>query len=364
MSPMTQSRKAVISFFVTTAGLAAVLFIYQSFLAPIFATAIVTFLAWPAVNYLDDRLRIGRGWIALILTTLVISILVFGVVRIVPILYREAIAIGNLAPFALDFVTRNIIPRIHEFLGELTFIGPGVASKLLEGMNAPARFGSQLTDTAVRFINASPSLLAHVVDVIIVPIATFFCLKDGRRVIALLKSLVPPDLAEKFGNVLSQIEVSLRLIVRGQVVIAFLDGILYVIGFLIIDLPSAVVIGMIAGACRLVPYLDVLIGGFLSLVVALTAFTSWWQIAGIVSVITAVQTIDGIFFTPRVFGGRLGIHPFVLLVIILGFGDWFGFWGILIAIPSAAVLKILVGVAVQSYRQSGLFTAPQESAQS
>lgn len=331
------------------------LFVYQDFLSPIFVTAIISYLAWPTVNFLNEKLPVNRGWIAFGVTAMIFSILILAFVRIAPLLLREVIAIGRLAPVAIDFLGTNLVPKLQGFISSFGIFDPIMVEDLFTNFSSSARFGQQLIDAVTRFVNASPSLLGHVVDVGLVPFATFFILKDGTKVSRLLRGLVPPDALEGVMSVMTKIDGNLRSVVKGQALVASCLGVMYLIGFLIIDLPSAIIIAIIAGICRLVPYLDIVVGGFLAFVVALTAFAGWWQLLGIVVVIALVQGIDAALITPRVFGGRLGLHPLVVVFSVLGFANWFGFWGVLFAIPAVAVIKILLEVFLGAYRQSSIY---------
>ena len=123
--------------------------------------------------------------------------------------------------------------------------------------------------------------------------------------------------------------------------VAGILAVLYILGFSIIGLQGAFAIGLIAGACRIINYLDVIVGGTLSLMVILSDFQGIGQLLAVAGVFLVVQSVDGMFITPRVIGDRVGLHPVLVIVSILSFGDLFGFWGVLLAIPVLAVAKVL-----------------------
>ena len=355
MQPLTLGIRALISVVGFSVLFTSLLLVYQDFLSPIFVTAIVCYLAWPTVNFLDGKLKISRGWLSFAVTLLIFSFFTLALVRIAPLLLKEVVAIGRLAPVAIDFLATNLIPNLQKFILSFGIFDPIAINELFANFSSSARFGQQLIDAVTRFVNASPSFLGHVVDIGLVPFATFFILKDGAKASLLLKTAVPPDAMAGVTSVMLKIDENLRSVVKGQALVASCLGAMYILGFLLIDLPSAIIIAIIAGICRLVPYLDIVVGGFLAFVVALTAFAGWWQLIGIVVVIAIVQGIDAAFITPRVFGGRLGLHPLVVVFSVLGFANWFGFWGVLFAIPAVAVIKILLEVFMNAYRQSSVY---------
>ena len=128
---------------------------------------------------------------------------------------------------------------------------------------------------------------------------------------------------------------------------------------IVFGFPFAISIAIVAGICRVVPYLDVVVGGLLSLIVILSNFENYGQVIGIVAVFGVVQAADGMFITPRIIGERVGIHPIVVILSVLALGDWFGFWGVLLAIPAVAVGKILAGALLPYYKRSHVYLGRQ-----
>ncbi len=164
---------------------------------------------------------------------------------------------------------------------------------------------------------------------------------------------------EPVKDVAVSVDHTLRNVIKGQITVAGILTLMYVIGFGLVNIlfgfPSAIAIAIVAGVCRIVPYLDIFVGLVLSGIVITSNFQNWGQVIGVVGVIAVVQLIDGMYITPRVVGERVGLHPLIVILSVLAFADWFGFWGVLLAIPTVAVAKIVFMSLMPLYRSSQVF---------
>ena len=154
--------------------------------------------------------------------------------------------------------------------------------------------------------------------------------------------MVPRDLEEPAILFIQEINKVLRSVIKGQVIVATILAALYVAGLSLVGLHAAVAIGLTAGLCRIIPYLDVLVGGSLCLLVILADTADLGLLFAVACVFVIIQSLDGMIITPRVIGERVGLHPFLVIISIIAFGDLFGFFGILLAIPCIAIVKLIV----------------------
>ena len=192
-------------------------------------------------------------------------------------------------------------------------------------------------------------------NIIIVPVLTFFIVKYNPVFIKWISSVVPKNIYNTLLKSTNTIDSTLRSLIKGQCFVAFCLGVLYLIGFYSIGLQSAFVIAIIAGFCRIIPYMDIVVGGGLSLISCLYNFISWNQIFLVALIFVIVQSIDGLFITPKVIGKKAGLHPIVVILSIISFGDMFGIWGVILAVPIVAVVKDIVNIALPSYLHSNFY---------
>ena len=148
---------------------------------------------------------------------------------------------------------------------------------------------------------------------------------------------------------------------NGQILVICLLSLIYSTAFYLVGLPGGLAVGMITGLSRVIPYLDLIVGGLLSFLILITNDASPDVTLGVVFAFLAVQLLDGLFLTPRIVGQFAGLHPVVIIVAVLSFADTFGFYGILLAIPATAVGRVLLTNLIRSYKNSSFFANPQIS---
>lgn len=183
----------------------------------------------------------------------------------------------------------------------------------------------------------------HVVLVLILaPIFAFYLLVDLPHLRRMAEGLIPEGAREEVMVVARRMNQAVGGFFRGQLLVAFIVGVLSSIGLRIIDLPFWLLIGMVAGLFNVIPLIGPYIGGIPALVIALTTrepITAVW----VVAIMVGVQQIDNHFISPLVMQRVVKLHPVLVMLALLLGGTLGGFFGLLVAVPTAAVLKILVG---------------------
>ena len=134
----------------------------------------------------------------------------------------------------------------------------------------------------------------------------------------------------------------------------------FTVGLVLLDVPFAFVMGPIAGVVYLIPYLGVLTGVTLSVVMSLLTGHSTLQLAGVTALFAAFYTVDLLYITPRLIGHRVGLRPVVVLLGIIAMGELAGLVGVLVAVPLLAVSRILLDEAIADYRKSPTFLAQDD----
>jgi predicted PurR-regulated permease PerM len=208
--------------------------------------------------------------------------------------------------------------------------------------------------------STAPGFLRLLVHSALIPIITFFLLKDAPLLKRQCLYLVPRDLEAPLLQILQKISLTLNQVIKGQLIVSMILAILYSVGLSIVGLKAGIVIGITAGICRFIPYLDVLVGGTLSLLVIIADYHDFQEIIKVAVVFVLVQAMDGAFITPRVIGERVGLHPMLVIVSVIAFSEIYGLWGAVLAIPLLAVAKVLWSVFREVYLSSSLYYMPSE----
>jgi predicted PurR-regulated permease PerM len=149
---------------------------------------------------------------------------------------------------------------------------------------------------------------------------------------------------------LAEIDFLLSGFVRGQLTVALMLMGLYTIGLTLVGTPSSVLLGLLSGAANIVPFRGFVVGFLPSLLLTYLQFYDWQHLSGVVIVFGVVQILAGNVITPRIVGRQLGLHPVVVLLAVLVGGQLFGFRGILLALPTTAVIKVFWRDVVAFYR--------------
>jgi predicted PurR-regulated permease PerM len=189
----------------------------------------------------------------------------------------------------------------------------------------------------------------------VIPILAFYLLADFDEILRRSADWIPP---RHRAYVVEKGRTANRLIsgfLRGQLTVAAVLGVLYAVGFSAIGIDLAVGVGLLGGALSLVPYLGGAVAVLASSVLAILEFGFDWHLAAVLGWYVAVQTFEGFLLTPRIVGESVGLHPGVVIVALLIGGDLFGFLGLLVAVPLAAVVKVFVDEGLELYRRSSFF---------
>jgi predicted PurR-regulated permease PerM len=173
---------------------------------------------------------------------------------------------------------------------------------------------------------------------------------------------LPRDKAPVIRKLLQEIDARMAGFLRGQALVCLLLGIFYAIGLTLVGLQYGLIIGLLTGFVSFVPYIGMLLGAGIGLIVAFFQFDSWLMVAAVLGVFIAGQVIEGNFVSPILVGDRVGLHPVWLMLAVLAGGALLGFVGVLIAVPAAAAIAVLLRFALERYLESPLYRGSDATA--
>ena len=203
-------------------------------------------------------------------------------------------------------------------------------------------------------------IISAILHILLIPIIAYYLLVSFENIKEGLVDLIPPYTREPVLAKLRQIDLVLANFVRGQLTIACILAILYSLGFVIIGLDLAVVLGTVAGLLWVIPYLGTLIAMIGGTVMALAQYGDVQHAVYVWVWLAGVQLVESYVLTPRLVGQAVGLHPVVYIVALIAGANMFGFVGMLVAIPVTAVLKVLLMGAVDAYQSSYLYREPPQ----
>jgi len=286
---------------------------------------------------------------------------------------------------ALIFIVfPEIISEFRQFLGRLPelltrlkqFIVPWIEGQFnvrvpLSISGAILQFGKDISDLAPRIIGPATnviaklfggtfSVLAKSIAVLMFPLFLFFLLKDYNVIVKKIDDLIPLRNKNIVHELANKIDKSLSAFLHGQFLVMLILGTLYSIGYSIVGIPVALGLGLFTGILCFIPYVGAAMGFLLALLLAMLEFRGFAPIFGTIVVFGTVQTLDAILITPKIIGGKLGVSPLWIVVALMAGGELFGFIGILLAVPTIAVLKVLIGHTIIRYKDSLIYTEPKD----
>ncbi len=334
-------------------------YLYSMVVVPVLFSAFLTYLLKPLVDKLATwHIRHSVAIWGMVGGSVLVSS--FATFKLVPIVVGEGRLILAQAPHALSVVSSHWLPYLEVLATELGIFDQQQAHELFALNNILSTLANQIQQHLGGIWQTSSSVVTGLFYLVLVPLLTFFFLKDIDQIKKLVKQAVPKDLIHPLSHLLWRLDHTLMNVLKGQVTVAAILGVLYVIGLSLVGLEFAFAIGVIAGIFRVIPYMDVVVGGGLSAIILLSKFTGWGDVIEVVLVFVVVQILDGALITPRIIGERIGLHPVVVILTVLALGDRFGFWGIILALPVAAAVKVLIEEFWPYYAKSRVYNVTTE----
>lgn len=327
--------------------------VLRAALTPLAAAFVLAYLLDPVIDRFERRgLRRGAAILGLLVVfgAGVTSLLFF----VLPRLITEATALAGALPNYLDSVTQTLIPRLEARFGLSVPASVTEAVDKIRAGEIPLPFESfaGLVREALTYLTGT---MASLVGLLMIPILTFYALIDFDKIVERMGEWVPPRNRPYVYDKARLINGLISSFLRGQVVIALILGGLYAVGFSVIGIDLAVSVGMAAGALSIIPYVGSAFALVAGLLLALLKFGGDPHLLYVVGWYAFVQTLEGLVITPKVQGESIGLHPAVVIIALLIGGDLFGLLGLLIAVPVAAVVKVLIAEGMAIYRASSLF---------
>ncbi len=296
-----------------------------------------------------ERAGLSRTLATVIITVAMVGIFVLALLLLVPAFVNQARALVEQAPVYADAIRDFVRANFPEELEPGTPLAQG-----LEALRARAEGWS--VEALRTAWTGGLALVEMVTLLVITPVVAFYLLLDWDPLVAKVDRWVPRDHVETVRRLARDVDEVLAGFVRGQLTVCLILGAFYALALMAVGLQFGLVIGLFAGLISFIPYIGSLVGGALSIGIALFQF--WNEPLWIVAVLAIFfigQAVEGNFLTPKLVGGSVGLHPVALMFALAAFGSLFGFTGLLIAVPTAAAIGVLGRFAIQQYLDSRLY---------
>ena len=311
---------------------------------PFVTSFVLAYLLAPLVGLLE---RWMSRTIAIALMVVVVLGALSGIgIVVIPLVTQEILDFGRRVPDHAAML-KALYDQVLNWLQSLGVNLPkGV---LLEQL---PKLGELFAEQATSALKGLSSGLATLLNFLMIPFVTFYLIKDYDRVINTVARVLPRRHASSIRDFLVRVDEVLGQYLRGQVLVCSFIAVLTAGGLMMFGIRYAVLLGIMAGLFNLIPYIGIAVAFTVSCLVALSGADPALSVVKVIGVFVVVQSIEGNFLSPRVVGQRVGLHPvWVMFALVVGAHFW-GFIGMLVAIPAAAVVNILCKVIVERYYNS------------
>lgn len=342
-------------FWIVTGFVLSFLFLYylSPILTPFFVGAFLAYLGDPLVNRLR-RLNLSRT-LAATIVFLVIMILVFGFLFfLIPLLARQITLLMNRLPEMLTWIQQFVLPWLQDQFGITLSFDVGDLKKIIaENWQQAGNIAAKVWKI---FSHSGIAILAWFAKMLLIPVVTFYLLRDWDQVINGIRQLLPRRIEPTVVQLVQECDEVLSAFLRGQLLVMLALVILYTTGLALIGLDFALLLGSIAGILGIVPYLGVVVGIISSSIAALVQFHDWIYVIYVVVLFFVAHILENFVLTPWFVGDRIGLHPVAVIFAVLAGGQLFGVMGILLALPIAAIIMVLIRHLKDRYITSELYS--------
>ncbi len=343
----------------------AILLVYllRGVLAPILLAFILAYAFNPVVRHAESH-GISRGVSAALCLGLITVLVLSLIGLILPSLWDELRLIADRAPRYLEEIQQTMIPWLEQTLDlKMPHTFESALETTRDQLNQRAsEWAGPAALVLQKVLRSTLSFMMFIVYLILIPVFTYYFLKDMDRILDWVIGMVPLRFQPKVKRLFDQVDVVLAGFFRGQLMVCTLLATLYTVALTLLGVPASFTIGILVGCLNMVPYVGVISGMALSMLFLLLDGASWGMYAGVLAVFGVFIGLDSTFITPRIMGKNLGLAPLAIILAILIFGELFGFLGVLLAVPVSAVAKVVGLRLLALYRECTFYQGEAEEA--
>jgi len=329
-------------------GLFIFLWYFLHALTPFIVGGVIAYLLDPLIKRLE-KLGVKRLFSVILICLLFLSTLVCAVLFIFPIIFQQLLELFKSTPsyiFAFQEYFFNNFPSLQD--------KTPILSESLNG------FSEMIESKGVYLAQALVTSTVGLVNIftffLIVPVVTFYLLLDWTILIEKLNGLVPKKYNSDIKIIALEIDKTLASFVRGQLFICLILSIYYAVALMFLGIKFALLIGIFAGIFSLIPYVGFVFGGVIAIILAMLQFWDnpiWIGAVGFVFLIG--QVVEGNILSPILIGKNIGLHPVSLLLSLSIFSFLFGFTGLIVGVPIAAIIGVLLRLLIVSYKKTDFY---------
>jgi len=349
--PTPYQRQALV-WSAIAAGAGILLWVLRPVLTPFLLGGLIAYMLQPGVEWLVRR-RVPRTVAVLVMMLLFASLLTLLPLLAFAVIHKEGPALAQQIPVFIADLNVWLQPRLA-LLGVSYSLDLAEIRHLLTGDTIGD--GQTVILAAWRYMRTGSNVVLPVAsNVILVPLVLFYQLYDRHQIFARMESFVPRRWVGTVRRIVTGMDQMLSQYLRGQLLVMCVLAVFYPIALTLAGLDIALPIGLFTGFAVFIPYVGFALGLALALLAALLQVGGWYGIGAVAAVYGAGQIVESCFLVPRLVGNRIGLHPLGVIFALLAFGELFGFFGVLLALPVSAILVAALGDVRRHYMASAFY---------
>jgi predicted PurR-regulated permease PerM len=349
---MTESQKWLILVVTITVGF--LVYLLAPVLTPFLVAALLSYLGDPLVDRMESR-GLPRTAAVVVVFVLLLAVLGLVLLLLVPAVGQQIEVLASKLPAYLEWVQQNVGPWLQKTFGvdALLLDSTTLKSAVQEHWS---QFGGIAKNIMAWLSQSGMALVALLANLVLIPVVTFYLLRDWDILIKKIHALLPRKWEPTAVKLAKESDEVLGAFLRGQVLVMMALAFVYSLGLWWVGLELALIIGLVAGLVSFVPYLGFIIGILFASVAAMMQFHEPSYLLLVAAVFGVGQALEGMLLTPMLVGDKIGLHPVAVIFAVMAGGTLFGFVGVLLALPVAAIVMVLLRHVQQVYRQSDLYS--------
>ncbi len=318
-------------------GAGVLVYLLAPVLTPFLVGALLAYLGQPLVAKLTRR-RLPRVVAVIAVFALFVAVVTALLVFLIPTIQHQIAGFTQRLPRYLDWLQHDALPWLESVTGAELVLDMETLRQTLAAHWQ--EMGGWLKASAAYVMQSGLRVVGWLVSLVLIPVVTFYLLLDWDRLLARIAALFPAAHQPRLRQLASETDVVLGGFLRGQFSVMLVLAGFYSAGLWLIGLDLALPIGITAGLLSFVPYLGFLTGLVSAAIGAWVQFQDAHMLLWVAVLFGVGQALEGLVLTPRLVGERTGLHPVAVIFAVMAGGQLFGFTGVLLALPAAAVLKV------------------------
>lgn len=307
-------------------------------LVPFVVAFIISYILNPLVEFLGKK-NISRTLSSLIILLGFVAIIVVAFIFLIPIIVKQFTDFINSLPSTFVSIQNWVNIVFLPWLASFGIPTQDIQSNFVSGL--PGRM-SALFEVFIGGLSGVfgtlSVILSQIVNIILIPFLTFYLLKDFDDIKSLIKNLLPNKSKNKIINIIRKIDDLMGRYLRGTFLVVLIHAVFVSVSLTILGVKYSIFLGAIAGFLDLIPYFGLLISLTLSSIVAIFSGSPGVQIPFTILTYVVANLLETTIFAPKIIGSKIGLHPVILILSLLIFSYFFGFIGLIIALPTVSIL--------------------------